>query len=133
MVGPDHRMPAPRTITARREIADQAKRVMLRRLAEPGLTLDDVAREVCVSKRQLQRAFAAVGTEGFLHELSRLRVIVAARMLEADPTLTITDVVGRVGMRHRSNFARLFRQHLGENPQTWRARQRAVTPGRLAA
>lgn len=99
---------------------------MMRRFAEPDLSLEDVAREVCVSKRQLQRSFDAIESEGFLWELSRIRVLRAAKMLDDHPELTVTDVVDRVGMRHRSNFARLFRLHLGDNPQSWRARRRVA-------
>ena len=119
-------MPAERTLTFRRETATLARQVMIRRLAEPDLSLDDVAREVAVSKRQLQRSFDAVESGGFLYELSRIRIAMAKRLLADNPEMTITQVVEAVGMRHRSNFARLFRQHVGMNPQRWRAEQKLV-------
>lgn len=119
-------MPADRTLKSRREIAEQARRVMIRRLGEPDLSLEDVAREVAVSKRQLQRAFDAADSKGFLWELARIRVLHAARLLADDPDLSVTEVVARVGMRHRSNFARLFRAHVGDNPKSWRERRNAA-------
>lgn len=100
-----------------------------RRYIDPGLSLEAVAREVCVSKRQIQRAFEAAGSKGFKWELSRVRVLAAAKLLRDNPRLTVSQVAERVGLRHRSHFAALFREHLGATPQqwreTWRARVRA--------
>jgi AraC-like DNA-binding protein len=126
-------MTSLRTQQTRREIVREALIAMNQRLDNTELSLNDIARTICVSSRQLQRSFQGVGSKGFQSELSKLRVLAAAQLLRDNPQATITDAVERVGLRHRSNFARLFRQRFGINPAEWREQlvQSQATPAAL--
>lgn len=120
-------MPTAFTQQSRELTAQDARVVMRQRLADPTLGVEDVARAVAVSRRQLQRVFETAGSPGFAAELAEMRIERAAELLLADPLLSISDVTLQVGLRHRSNFARLFRAHYGLNPVQWRQSRRRTS------
>ena len=86
------------------------------------LALDDIARRVASSRRQLQRAFSEVGNTTFRDQLTRVRMDRAGELL-AHRGLTIREVAHRVGYRQPAQFAKAFRRHHGTSPSTYRARR----------
>jgi transcriptional regulator GlxA family with amidase domain len=84
------------------------------------LSLDDIARRVASSRRQLQRAYSEIGQTTFREHLTRVRMERAAQML-ADGQLTVRDVANRVGYRQPAQFAKAFRRHIGMAPSDYRA------------
>ena len=92
------------------------------------VSLDDIARRVASSRRQLQRAFSEVGNTTFRDQLTRVRMDRAGELL-AHRGLTIRDVAHRVGYRQPAQFAKAFRRHHGVAPSEFRARRahRAAT------
>ena len=85
------------------------------------LSLDDIARRVASSRRQLQRAYAEIGNTTFREHLTRVRMDRAASLL-ADRGLTVREVARRVGYRQPAQFAKAFRRHLGVAPSDYRTR-----------
>lgn len=85
------------------------------------LSLDDIARRVSSSRRQLQRAYAEIGNTTFREHLTRVRMNRAAALL-GDRALTVREVARRVGYRQPAQFAKAFRRHLGVAPSDYRAR-----------
>lgn len=90
---------------------------IMSRLTEPGLTVESVAREVGVSARHLNRAFAAEHSTvtQFIH---RQRLDGARREL-TDPTAAhrrIADVAARWGFSSQAHFTRAFRREFGSTP-----------------
>src|SRR3954466_11625761 len=92
------------------------------------LSLDDIARRVASSRRQLQRAFAEVGRTTFRQHLARVRMTRAAELLAAG-SLPVRDVAQRVGYRQPAQFAKAFRRHIGVAPSDYRARRAARAAG----
>ena len=91
------------------------------------LSLDDIARRVASSRRQLQRAYAEIGQTTFRDHLTRVRMEKAAELL-ATRGLTVREVAHRVGYRQPAQFAKAFRRHQGVAPSDFRAeRARART------
>lgn len=84
------------------------------------LSLDDIARRVASSRRQLQRAYAEVGNTTFRDHLTRVRMARAADMLAAGG-LTVREVAHRVGYRQPAQFAKAFRRYQGVAPSAYRA------------
>src|SRR5690349_4517788 len=76
------------------------------------LALDDIARRVASSRRQLQRAFAEIGNTTFREHLTAVRMDRAAEML-ANGSGTVRDVAQRVGYRQPAQFAKAFRRRHG--------------------
>ena len=85
------------------------------------LSLDDIARRVASSRRQLQRAYAEIGNTTFREHLTAVRMIRAAEML-ASRALTVREVAHRVGYRQPAQFAKAFRRHHGSSPSTFRSK-----------
>jgi AraC family transcriptional regulator of adaptative response / methylphosphotriester-DNA alkyltransferase methyltransferase len=84
------------------------------------LSLDEIARRVASSRRQLQRAYAEIGQTTFRDHLTRVRMQKAAELLSARG-LTVREVAHRVGYRQPAQFAKAFRRHLGVAPSDYRA------------
>jgi AraC-like DNA-binding protein len=96
------------------------------------LELDEIARRVASSRRQIQRVFAEVGHTTFREHLARVRMGRAAELLATDG-LTVREVAARVGYRQPAQFAKAFRRHVGQAPAAYRAdRQRARNGGMSA-
>ena len=92
------------------------------------VALDDVARRVATSRRQLQRAFAEAGETSFRAYLQRVRMDRAAELLR-DGRVPVNVVAGAVGYRQAAQFAKAFRRHHGAPPSSFRG----TVPERLAA
>jgi len=84
------------------------------------LQLDDIARRIASSRRQLQRAFAEIGRTTFRDHLTAVRMSKAAEMLH-DGRLTVREVAHRVGYRQPAQFAKAFRRMHGVAPSEFRA------------
>jgi AraC family transcriptional regulator, regulatory protein of adaptative response / methylphosphotriester-DNA alkyltransferase methyltransferase len=87
------------------------------------LALDDIARRVASSRRQLQRAYSEVGNTTFRDHLTAVRMDKAAELLR-HTTMTVRDVAHRVGYRQPAQFAKAFRRHHQTAPSAYRAASR---------
>ena len=95
-------------------------RVLRNRLVDASLA--DVARELGMSERTLQRRLREAGTS-FQSELNTVQVRTAqSLLLESDAKLTAVAV--EVGCASLQHFSSLFRKMTGESPSAWRARHR---------
>ncbi len=128
---PTHR---PSTINHRTALFDDAVAIVESEYATD-LALDDIARRVASSRRQLQRAYAEIGDTTFREHLTRVRMDRAAALL-SDRGLTVREVARRVGYRQPAQFAKAFRRYLGVAPSDYRTRSingRFEVPTRIAA
>jgi len=87
------------------------------------LSLDEIARRVASSRRQLQRAYAEIGQTTFREHLTAVRMERAAELL-ATRGLTVREVAERVGYRQPAQFAKAFRRRHGLAPSAFRDRRR---------
>jgi transcriptional regulator GlxA family with amidase domain len=127
-------MQRPATISHRTSLFDDAVAIVEAEFAGE-LALDDIARRVASSRRQLQRAYAEIGNTTFREHLTAVRMDRAAEMLTTRP-LTVREVADRVGYRQPAQFAKAFRRHHGRSPSDYRAAHRLGTappPGALTA
>jgi AraC family transcriptional regulator, regulatory protein of adaptative response / methylphosphotriester-DNA alkyltransferase methyltransferase len=115
------------TIRLRTSLFEEAARIVELEYADE-LSLDDIARRVASSRRQLQRAFAEVGRTTFREHLAKVRMARAAEMLAAG-SLPVREVAQRVGYRQPAQFAKAFRRHIGVAPSVYRARRGARATG----
>jgi AraC family transcriptional regulator of adaptative response / methylphosphotriester-DNA alkyltransferase methyltransferase len=113
--GPANR---PSTIRFRRTLFEEATEIMR---AEYGsdLRVDNVARRIATSRRQLQRAFLETAGTTFREHLCAVRMEAAAALLRR-PELTVGTVAHRVGYRQQAHFAKAFRRHTGLAPSDYR-------------
>lgn len=114
----------PATIEQRRRLYLLARVVIARYYRRP-LTLDEVARALSSSPRQLTRAYAQFGETTFREDLLTRRLKVAAQLLIEQPAISVRDVARLVGYRQAPHFAKAFRRHYGLTPAAFRAEGRA--------
>src|SRR3954451_8784501 len=111
----------PETDARRTEILRDAQAEMERRFSEP-LTVDEVARAVGTSRRQLQRVFEEVADTTFRTYLAEVRMRHAADRL--DGGRTVAAIARSVGYRQQTHVARPFRRRHGVSPTESRAEKR---------
>ena len=108
----------PATVERRRALFEDAAEIVRAEYHQP-LALDDVARRVASSRRQLQRAFAEAGETTFRTYLQKVRMVRAAQLLRQD-SMPVNRVAQAVGYRQPAQFAKAFRRHHGGPPSAFR-------------
>jgi AraC-like DNA-binding protein len=109
----------PSTVRLRTSLLDEANFIVAREYGSD-LALDDIARRVASSRRQLQRAYAEIGRTTFRDHLTSVRMERAAELLSTR-AMTVREVAHRVGYRQPAQFAKAFRRHHGVAPSDFRA------------
>ena len=112
----------PTTIRHRTSLFEDAVAIVEAEFASD-LSLDDIARRVASSRRQLQRSYAEIGHTTFRDHLTAVRMDRAAELLAAR-RMTVREVAYRVGYRQPAQFAKAFRRHHGVSPSDYRASRR---------
>jgi AraC-like DNA-binding protein len=105
-------------LQARSSIKEQVKVVLKRSLASGRPGLSDVARDLGLSDRTLQRRITEEGTS-FRELLVEARQELGRRLL-SDPTAEIDEVACLLGYQDSSSFYRAFRDSEGVTPSRWR-------------
>jgi transcriptional regulator GlxA family with amidase domain len=120
-------MQRPSTVQLRSSLFEDAVAIVEREYADD-LSLDEIARRVASSRRQLQRAYSEVGQTTFRAHLTAVRMDRAAELLTTS-ALTIREVAHRVGYRQPAQFAKAFRRRHGVAPSDFRASRNGRAPG----
>ena len=115
------------TVQSRRALWEEAAAVIALEYPDR-LELEQVARRLATSPRQLQRAFAEAGETSFRTYLRTVRMERAEELLR-EGSLRVWEVAEAVGYRQPAQFARAFRHHHGHPPSALRA---AASPRRAA-
>ncbi len=108
----------PATAMRRRALFHDAVRIIDEEYAGR-VNLDDIAKRVVTSRRQLQRAFAEAGETSFRSYLQRVRMERAAELLR-EGSSPVNQVASAVGYRQPAQFAKAFRRHHGAPPSSFR-------------
>jgi AraC family transcriptional regulator of adaptative response / methylphosphotriester-DNA alkyltransferase methyltransferase len=124
-------MQRPTTVRLRTSLFEDASAIVHAEYGED-LSLDDIARRVASSRRQLQRAFAEIGGTTFREHLTEVRMDRAADML-SERDLTVREVAQRVGYRQPAQFAKAFRRRHGSPPSLYRSQARFTAARGLTA
>jgi AraC-like DNA-binding protein len=99
----------------------RARAIIQARLEDSELTPDDVAAELRISRRALNKLFERQGV-GPMEYVIVERLEQAARDLSSPSrrSASITDIAFRWGFKNTSHFAKRFRQHFGKMPSELR-------------
>ena len=115
----------------RGEILRDVRRIVLTDLSREW-EIDEVARQAATSRRQVQRAFADVGST-WRGWLCLVRMQQAARLL-AEPGATARQVARQVGYRQPGQFAKAFQRVHGVSPAAFaRSCRPSTAPYAVAA
>ena len=117
------------TIQNRTTLLREAIALMEREYAGE-LQLDEVARRIATSRRQLQRCFDEYGDGSFRACLTRIRMQRAAELLTRT-SLPVRQIANGVGYRQPAQFAKAFHRQYGSPPTRYRAERRTPAPAPL--
>ena len=117
----------------RTDIAARCKAVLLDQLASGEISEEEMAKELSMSRRTLQRKLAGLGTS-YQKLVDDTRQDLALRYLD-DTRKSVTDVTFQLGFSSQSAFTRAFRRWTGTSPTGYRAQRRSsIAPaGRYSA
>ncbi len=87
-----------------------------------GITLEQVAREVGVSRTYLSNSINQHEGMNFNAFINRLRILEAQHLMREDKEggLSMQKIAEQVGYTEQSNFARQFKHWSGKTPREWR-------------
>jgi AraC-like DNA-binding protein len=85
------------------------------------ITLEELARQMGISPRQLQRRFKAVFGIGPWEFLIKTRLLAACKAMEAPGDRSLAEIALACGFCDQSAFARHFHAHVGLTPSRFRA------------
>jgi AraC-like DNA-binding protein len=94
------------------------------RPAEPW-TLDELGRQVGLSRSALHEHFVALVGQPPMQYLANWRMQRGARLLR-ECSATVASIAQEVGYESEASFARAFKRLVGQPPAAWRRAQRAV-------
>ena len=83
------------------------------------LSVDDVVAHCGVPRRSLERAFREELERTILHEILRVRINHAQKLLETTP-LSVTDIAAQSGFASLNHFFRVFHARTGLTPRAFR-------------
>jgi AraC-like DNA-binding protein len=109
----------------------RAKRVLKRLVGSQHTDIDEVAKELGMSRRTLQRRIAEEGSS-FRQLLSEARRELARLYLQ-HPSLGLSQAASLLGYENPNSFLRAFRVWEGATPTEWRAMQKAGLQEALGA
>ena len=109
----------PATRAARQALFTEAVEILANEASRP-ITLEEVARRIATSPRQLQRVFTENAGMGFRSYLRRLRLSNAADLL-LSTELSVGEIANAVGYGDGSQFAKSFKRAYGVSPSWFRA------------
>lgn len=109
---------------ARDDLTTRARvaRALMELLPSGRTQIDDVARELAVSKRSLQRRLSEEGTS-WLDVLNSAREKLARHYLK-NTSLVASEVSFLLGFEDPNSFYRAFRRWTGTTPEAWREAQK---------
>ncbi len=102
-------------------VAEAAR--FIREHASEQIGVDDVLREVAMSRRNLERRFQRVMRRSLLSEIRRVHLDRAGKLLR-ETNLDIPAVAEQSGFASHVRFSTVFREHLGTTPTVYRRQYR---------
>lgn len=110
-------------VEARQDLAGQVKLLITTSLEQDDTSVDNVAGQLCLTARTLNRKLNALGTS-YKDLREDIVVAIAQRsLLESDAS--VTEIAGKLGYSESSAFVRAFKRSVGVTPLAYRKQSRS--------
>ncbi len=83
------------------------------------ISLDDVAKEVCMNKSAFCRYFKKATNQSFSKYLNEIRIGYACKLLRSEDSRTIASISFESGFNNLSNFNQKFKAYTGHTPSSY--------------
>lgn len=103
----------------RDDIIQRTKAAIIEQLPSGGVTIDEIAKELYMSTRNLQRQLQERGTT-FTAQMDEIRRKLAETYIQ-DRRLGLSEISFLLGFSEHSSFSRAFKRWTGESPTESRA------------
>lgn len=87
----------------------------------PGITIEQVAREMGTNRSYLSRYLNEVRHVTFYEWVAQMRINEAQALLQNNPSLSIEQIASKVGFTSTSTFSITFKKIVGISPAKWRS------------
>jgi DNA-binding response OmpR family regulator/anti-sigma regulatory factor (Ser/Thr protein kinase) len=104
------------------EWLSQVETIVKRELRNKQFTIDLLADEIFVSKRQFARKVKLITGLPPGAYVRNIRLQEARKVFETEETFTVSEVSYRVGFENVSHFSKLFKKEFGKRPQEYLSR-----------
>lgn len=104
---------------------------IIRERACTGLTVDDVAKSMAMSRRSAENAFSRETGQTIYEKILEKRFEEVERLLHA-PKIPLGEIAGHCGWKSSAHLARAFRQRYGQTMSTWREHAEAAAAKSVA-
>lgn len=84
------------------------------------ITLEEVARQLNVSKHHLSQSITEGLNTNFYDLINKCRVEEFTRIINEDPALNVSEVFYQCGFKSRTTFYKYFKKHMGQNPTDYK-------------
>ena len=102
-----------------KDISKKTRQIILERLSDVKLTLEELCREVGYSYPHLHRLIKQETGLSLSHYVRQQRLLVAIEYLK-ETSMNITEISFAVGFKDPSYFIRVFRLEYDMSPRKWR-------------
>jgi LacI family transcriptional regulator len=109
-----------------------ALRYIQKNFSGGNLSVDHVVAHCGIPRRSLERAFRQELQRTVLHEILRVRINHAQKLLETT-SLSVADIAARSGFVSLNHFFRVFHDRTGVTPRAFRLAHKRVSPKALVA
>jgi AraC-like DNA-binding protein len=113
------------TPTTQTAVAEQIRRLLMTRI-EDRLSIEEVARAVCLSPTRAKQVFRSAYGCGIMAYFNQLKIWQAKRLLSAS-SLTVDQVSRKLRFSSPSYFSRVFQRCTGESPSDYRQQNEGLS------
>lgn len=106
-------------ISHEKQLLKVAKEFVLKKLEDPNLRVDDLAKELNLSSRHLSRTMTKLIGISPVNFILEIRLQKARQLLESKKYMTVSEVRYEIGIESASYFTKKFTDRFGKNPKSY--------------
>jgi DNA-binding response OmpR family regulator len=115
----EHALSEETVVDNEQQLLDRAEQLVRERLDDLTFTVEELAKELGYSQRQLSRVFGRLAGLTPVQFVLEVRLQHARHLLETGQHVTVAEVRYAIGIESASYFTRKFKERFGRSPKTY--------------